>query len=429
MRVICQQYNTYCEQFTTIQFDQFRLIFKGHKSLEYCCLVIHLTSVSTISYAESNEEELKEQNTGMSHTISDLHNTIDALQNEKASLLTIIRLLQSESTVNNSANHSHSAYQKVSYGKSINSNREAAKKASKFPDISNTNKFSWLAVEDTVEVNDSNVSSQSSDDECSVYECKPNDDKRKTKRPLNSRVPRKQIKESQKHHHERSDDQEKSPKDITRSKSTKRKQPHSNYTEASTSLPPSKPNDCRTSSQNTGRVSERHTKGNIKTKRNTVIVGDSIIKYVKGWELSNPTQRVTVKSFSGANLEDMDDFINPILRKKPDQLVLHIGTNDLRRAESQVVAHGVINLAHKIEQQCPGIDIIVSGILTRTDVKALSDRVSETNRLIKSLCNQNNWDFLTNSNIEAAHLNSRGLHLNPSGSQLLQSNFKLAIAR
>jgi hypothetical protein len=50
------------------------------------------------------------------------------------------------------------------------------KNASKFPDISNRNKFSWLVVEDTVEVNDSNVSSQSSDDECSVYECKSNDD-------------------------------------------------------------------------------------------------------------------------------------------------------------------------------------------------------------------------------------------------------------
>jgi hypothetical protein len=109
--------------------------------------------------------------------------------------------------------------------------------------------------------------------------------------------------------------------------------------------------------------------------------------------------------------------------------VLHIGSNDLRRAESQVVAHGVINLAHKIEQQCPGIDIIVSGILTTTDVKALADRVSETNRLIKSLCNQNNWEFLTNSNIEASHLNSRGLHPNHSGSQLLQINFKSAIAR
>jgi hypothetical protein len=33
---------------------QFRLSFKGHKSLEYCCLVIHLTSVSIISFAESD---------------------------------------------------------------------------------------------------------------------------------------------------------------------------------------------------------------------------------------------------------------------------------------------------------------------------------------------------------------------------------------
>jgi hypothetical protein len=33
---------------------QCRLMLKGQKSLEYWCLVIHLTSVSTISYAESN---------------------------------------------------------------------------------------------------------------------------------------------------------------------------------------------------------------------------------------------------------------------------------------------------------------------------------------------------------------------------------------
>lgn len=381
-------------------------------------------------------EDLREQNTGMSHTITDLHNTIDALQNEKASLLTITRLLQSESTVNNNANYSHNAYQKVSYGKASSNNRKAAKNASKLPDISNSNKFSSLTVEDTIEVNDSNDSSQSSDDECSVYESKSNDDKHKSKRSLNSRAPRKLLSKSQKHHHEKSDEQEKPPENITRSKSTKRKKLHSNRPEASTcggssaqGLPSYKPNDCHTSSPNTSRVSEPQTKNSAKTKRNTVIVGDSIIKFVKGWELSNPSQRVTVKSFSGANLEDMDDFINPILRKKPDQLVLHIGTNDLRHAESQVVAHGVINLAHKIEQQCPGIDIIVSGILIRTDVKALADRVSETNRLIKSLCNQNNWNFLTNSNIVASHLNSRGLHLNPSGSQLLQSNFKSAIAR
>ena len=39
-------------------------------------------------------------------------------------------------------------------------------------------------------------------------------------------------------------------------------------------------------------------------KRNTVIVGYSIIKYVKGWELSNTTERVTVKSFFGTSIRD-----------------------------------------------------------------------------------------------------------------------------
>jgi hypothetical protein len=34
---------------------------------------------------------------------------------------------------------------------------------------------------------------------------------------------------------------------------------------------------------------------NEKTKSNTVIVGDSMIKYVKGWEISSAINRVTVE--------------------------------------------------------------------------------------------------------------------------------------
>ena len=52
-----------------------------------------------------------------------------------------------------------------------------------------------------------------------------------------------------------------------------------------------------------------------KMKRNTVIVGDSIIKYVKGWELSDATERVTVKSFSGASVQDIRDFIKQYFAK------------------------------------------------------------------------------------------------------------------
>jgi hypothetical protein len=59
-------------------------------------------------------------------------------------------------------------------------------------------------------------------------------------------------------------------------------------------------------------------------KLNVVIAGDSIVKYVKGWELSNRSQRVTIKSFAGTSVEDMGDFVKPLLRKKTDKIVLHI---------------------------------------------------------------------------------------------------------
>ena len=109
-----------------------------------------------------------------------------------------------------------------------------------------------------------------------------------------------------------------------------------------------------------------------KTKRNTNIIGDSIIKYVKGWEISSATNRVTVKSFSGASVEDMTDFIKPILRKKPEKIILHIGT----------VADGITNLAHSNQQQCTDIEIIVSGVIIRSDDMCASSRIRETNKLV-----------------------------------------------
>ena len=88
-------------------------------------------------------------------------------------------------------------------------------------------------------------------------------------------------------------------------------------------------------------------------------------KHVKGWEMSSATNRVTVKSFSGATIENMSEYMKSILRKKPKKVILHIGTNNLRKGDAKSVADGIINLAQSIEQQCPDIEIIVSGIIIR----------------------------------------------------------------
>ena len=42
-----------------------------------------------------------------------------------------------------------------------------------------------------------------------------------------------------------------------------------------------------------------------KSRDVTVILGDSIIKDVKGWELTDDSNKVVVKSFSGATTSQM----------------------------------------------------------------------------------------------------------------------------
>ncbi len=65
-------------------------------------------------------------------------------------------------------------------------------------------------------------------------------------------------------------------------------------------------------------------------KKVTAVIGDSIIKNVQGWRLSDSNNYVVVKSFGGANISDMEDYLKHIIRKEPANLILHVGTNDLR---------------------------------------------------------------------------------------------------
>ena len=62
----------------------------------------------------------------------------------------------------------------------------------------------------------------------------------------------------------------------------------------------------------------------------TAIVGDSMVKDIYGWELSDNYEKVVVKQFSGSTKEDMMTYIKSPLKCNPDRFIIHIGTNDLR---------------------------------------------------------------------------------------------------
>ena len=68
---------------------------------------------------------------------------------------------------------------------------------------------------------------------------------------------------------------------------------------------------------------------NSKSKRPTVIWGDSMLKHLNSWEMSKKVKsdcQIFVKHFSGATTNCMKDYMKPSLRKDPNQIVLHVGT-------------------------------------------------------------------------------------------------------
>ena len=152
----------------------------------------------------------------------------------------------------------------------------------------------------------------------------------------------------------------------------------------------------------------------------TVIAGDSIIQNIRGWSLSR-TNKVVVKPFPGATTEDMEDFIKPILRKDPENIIIHVGTNDVNSKEPRLTAEGIVNLAHKIEGDAPNTSIAISGLVPRADDKG--GKVSSVNKILKKFCRQNQWNFIEHNNLNLTHLNRGGLHLSKSGTALVAENF------
>ena len=85
------------------------------------------------------------------------------------------------------------------------------------------------------------------------------------------------------------------------------------------------------STESTRKCEQTQTQPNIEKK--VMIAGDSVLKHLQGHKIPR-NSRVKVSSFPGCTTEDMHDFIKPLLRKNPDETILHVGTNSLRSCDT-----------------------------------------------------------------------------------------------
>ena len=147
------------------------------------------------------------------------------------------------------------------------------------------------------------------------------------------------------------------------------------------------------------------------------MIGDSIVKYLRSYELSSSDQSVSIMKHPGCSPEDMVDYEKPVARKKPDTLIIHVGTNDLIKGVNTMrKVSKCVEIIRELDNT-ENSQIRFSSIIQRTD-KDFSNEIKETNIKLKNYL----FIFVDNDNINEFCLNNSKLHLNKKGTQRLAKN-------
>ena len=109
----------------------------------------------------------------------------------------------------------------------------------------------------------------------------------------------------------------------------------------------------------------------------------------------------------------------PIITKRPDYLILHVGTNDATSNTSGKIIEYLLMLKCNILKQLPNYRVTVSKPTVRIDHGKANLTLRNVNKHLGAL----NLECIENSNISAQHLGLKGLHLNSKGKGRLALNF------
>ena len=153
-------------------------------------------------------------------------------------------------------------------------------------------------------------------------------------------------------------------------------------------------------------------------KGTTLIVGDSMLGGVKEG-LIGPRGNMKVRSFPGATLDDMIDYLRPLLRKKPDRVLLHAATNDAVNHGPDEIIKKILNVKAFIENEVKDCNVIISSPINRLDNQKCATIIRNVNAKLKNVGDIN---LMSNDNITTKHLGMKKLHMNMSGTKLLVNN-------
>ena len=149
----------------------------------------------------------------------------------------------------------------------------------------------------------------------------------------------------------------------------------------------------------------------------TLIVGDSMVGGVQESRLKS--LKAKVRKFPGATISDMHDYLKPLLKKNPTNIILHVCTNDAPHSSSDKIVHDLKELMDSIMAALPSVKLFFSCPLMRRDNVLANSVVRQVTRRTKVLFN----GAIEHTNIDNSCISLKGLHLNEKGTGRLSKNY------
>ena len=119
----------------------------------------------------------------------------------------------------------------------------------------------------------------------------------------------------------------------------------------------------------------------------------------------------------------MVDYVKPSARKKPDKLIIHVGTNDLTKGIANT-NENLDLLVKTVKEISPDTQIYFSELCLRNDFQGSFSKVKLKNEELHKFCSDRNIGLVEHGNIDNSCLAKRKLHMNPKGLKRLALNFK-----
>ncbi len=153
----------------------------------------------------------------------------------------------------------------------------------------------------------------------------------------------------------------------------------------------------------------------------TLIIGDSILLGVVEDKLKK--YRAKVRPFRGARVDDIYDYVAPLLRKRPANIILHVGSNDAIDKDSKDIFCEILRLKDHIESQLPNTKVILSCPTLRLDNGKANRTLRDLDKKLNNLAKVSSYEIVPNGNVIGSMIGKKGLHLNQKGSDRLAKNF------